>query len=86
MGRWEAGDDEWRAEIQRGLQGSGLVPGELIIIILLMIIMKMMMMMIMIMNMIVLIGARCADHHIVIGYHDNDDDHDSLDSVHDDQD
>ena len=27
MGRWEAGDEEWRSEIQRGLQGSGLVPG-----------------------------------------------------------
>ena len=27
VGRWEAGDEEWRSEIQRGLQGSGLVPG-----------------------------------------------------------
>ena len=27
VGRWEAGDEEWKAEIQRGLQGSGLVPG-----------------------------------------------------------
>lgn len=26
VGRWEAGDQEWKAEIERGFQGSGLVP------------------------------------------------------------
>lgn len=29
VGRWEAGDEEWKAEIKKGLQGSGLVPDHL---------------------------------------------------------
>ena len=32
VGRWEAGDQEWRAEIERGFQGSGLVPGHFVTI------------------------------------------------------
>ena len=28
VGRWEAGDQEWKAEIERGFQGSRLVPGH----------------------------------------------------------